>query len=111
MLPADHLVVSTALDAGLPLLFGSQSPQEHPDIQRRQYLLYVRVIREDRMEQSRAFLGTESVIDHSFTVARRFPRWCDFLTGVERRKNEIPTVIPENGPLGTSGHRYGDWRA
>ena len=43
MLLADHLIASTALDAGLPLLFGSQSPQEPPDIRRRQHLLYVRV--------------------------------------------------------------------
>lgn len=50
-------------------LSGSPSPQKHPDIRRRQHLLYVRVIREHRMEQGGALLDTEGVISHLLAVA------------------------------------------
>ena len=61
----------TALCASFPRLSGSQGAQERSDRRRGLHQVYVRVVRENRMEQSRAFLDTEVVITHWFTVILR----------------------------------------
>ncbi len=68
VLLADYLVGASAFYASLPRLSGSQGPRERSNLRRGLHPEYVRVVGENRMEQSRAFFDTEFVITHSFVV-------------------------------------------
>ena len=58
-----------ALCASLGRLPGSQGVEERSNLRRGLHHVYVRVVRENRMQQSRAFLDTEVVISQEVTVA------------------------------------------
>lgn len=51
--------------------------------------MYVWVVRENRVEQSRTFLGTEVVITHSLAVAMCFPTLFDELRETTRPRFEL----------------------